>query len=218
MNNIENIIDFYKKAEKLKTTTRHSWLSNPARQESIAEHSWMLSLLAMVLADELSTKVDLLKLLKMVTIHDLAEAITGDIPSHEVSKRNTKENKYKSEKKALKKLVTGLSKSKAKEIIDLWEEMEKKETLEAKFAQSLDKIEVVMQHNIANISTWDQGDYNASPYHKEEYSDFDPFMKSLRNLVSIQGMKKVLKAKTEHKLDPKHLEKYRKTKKSLTSS
>lgn len=211
---INSFIDFHKKAEKLKTTMRHSWLSNSSRQESVAEHSWMLCLLALILADQIKTKVDLLKIFKMVTIHDLAEAVTGDISAHEISARNTKENKYKAEQKALKSLLSGLPKVKAREIIDLWEEMEKKETTEAKFAQSLDKIEVVMQHHIADISTWDQGDYNASPYYKEEYSDFDPFMKTLRGVVSMQGMKKILRAGTEHLLDPKHLERYEKRKNS----
>jgi putative hydrolase of HD superfamily len=207
---IKNLIDFYKKAEKLKTTTRHSWLSDSGRQESVAEHSWMLCLLAMLLSDELDKKVNLLKVMKMVTIHDLAEAVTGDIPVHEVSSRQ--KNKHKAEEKAFKKLVVGLPKEKASEIMRLWEEMEKKETLEAKFAQSLDKLEVVMQHNVADISTWDQNDYNASPYYKEEYFNFDPFMKFLREIISIEGMNKVLKAKTKHHLDPKHLERFKKEK------
>jgi len=207
---IENLIDFYKKAEKLKSTTRHSWLSNPARQESVAEHSWMLCLLAMLLSDKLDNKIDLLKVMKMVTVHDLAESITGDIPAHEVSAR--RKNKHEKEEKAFKDLVIDLPKEKADEIISLWEEFEKKETSEAKFAQSLDKLEVVMQHNVADISTWDQGDYNASPYYKEEYFDFDSFMRAFRDVVNIQGMDKVIKAKKEHCLDPKHLERYKKNK------
>ena len=211
---IKAFIDFYKKAEKLKVTTRHSWCSDSSRQESVAEHSWMLCLLAMLLFDQIKVKVDLLKVLKMVTIHDLAEAVTGDIPAHEISVRNRKENKYKAEQKALKSIVSGLPKIKAREIINFWEEIEENKTAEAKFAHSLDKMEVVMQHNLADISTWDEGDYRASPYYKDEYFDFDPFMRALRDVISLQGMKKVLKAKTEHRLDPKHLEKYLKNKKS----
>jgi len=69
-----------------------------------------------------------------------------------------------------------------------------------------------MQHNVANISTWDQGDYNASPYYKDEYFDFDSFMRVFRDVVNIQGMEKVIKAKTEHRLDKKYLERYSKEK------
>lgn len=209
---IKNFIDFYAKAEKLKTTTRHSWLSNPKRQESTAEHSWMLCLMAMVLSDEINTKVDLLKVMKMVTIHDLAEAVTGDIPSHEVSIRNRKENKYKAEQKALKIIVAKLPKNKSEDIINLWEELEKNETAEAKFTHSLDKIEAIMQHNIADISTWDQGDFDIQPYYKDHYFDFDSFMRVFKDIIDVQTMEKVIEAKAESRIDPKHLEKYKKSK------
>jgi putative hydrolase of HD superfamily len=205
---IKNLIDFYEKAEKLKTTTRHSWLSNPKRQESVAEHSWMLCLLAIILSDELDKKINLLKVLKMLTIHDLAESIIGDIPVHEVSTRQ--QNKYKSEKKAFKNLVIDLPKTKAKEIISLWEEFEKNETKEAKFANSLDKIEAVMQHNVANISTWDQGDYNTGPYYKDEYFDFDSFMRIFKNEVNNQVIEKIINARVEKRIDKKILERYKK--------
>ena len=86
-NQILNLIEFYKKVEKLKLTTRHSWLTDKSRQESVAEHSWMLCFLAILLSDKIESKVDLLKVLKILVVHDLAESVTGDIPSHEVSKR-----------------------------------------------------------------------------------------------------------------------------------
>lgn len=205
---IQNLIDFHKKAEKLKTTTRHSWLSNPKRQESTAEHSWMLCLLAMLLSDKLDKKVDLLKVMKMLTIHDLAESVTGDIPSGEISTRQ--QNKYESEKKAFESLVINLPKEKAYEIISLWEEFEKNETLEAKFAHSLDKVEAVMQHNISNISDWDQLDFNVHPYYKNEFFNFDSFMRAFKDVVDDQSMKKILDAKAEHRIDAKHLERYKK--------
>ena len=210
---IKNLIDFHKKAEKLKTTTRHSWLTDSARQESVAEHSWMLCLLALLLADKIETKVDLLKVLKMLIIHDLAEVVTGDIPSHEVSTRQ--ENKYESEKKAFKGLVDSLPKEKANEIVALWEEFEKKETPEAKFGNSLDKVEAVMQHNLSDISTWDQGDFNVHPYYKDRYFDFDSFMRAFKDVVDDQSMKKILGAKAEDRIDVKHLERYRKDVKPL---
>lgn len=204
---IKNVISFHKKAEKLKTTTRHSWLTDSSRQESVAEHSWMLGLLAMILSDKIDSKIDLLKVLKMVIVHDLAESVTGDIPSHEISARQT--NKYESEKKALASVVESLPPEKAEEILALWEEFEKKETPEAKFGNALDKIEAVMQHNLSDISTWDQGDFNVHPYYKNQYFDFDPFMRSFKDAVDGQSMVKILEAKAEHKIDPKHVERYR---------
>lgn len=77
---MQEILSFLTLAEKLKTTLRHSWTNDPARQESTAEHSWMICLLAMVLFGKTKLQLDQLKVLKMLVIHDLAEAITGDIP------------------------------------------------------------------------------------------------------------------------------------------
>ena len=127
---VQDILQFYQKAEKLKTTMRHSWLSDISRQESSAEHSWMLSLLAIILADQLDTSVDQLKTLKLVIVHDLAEALTGDIPSFEISSRQN--GKHEAEKKALKSIVSTLPKKAAKEILTLWQEFEDCQTPEAK--------------------------------------------------------------------------------------
>ena len=208
---IKNLIDFHKKAEKLKATTRHSWLTDSKRQESSAEHSWMLCLLAMLLSDKIKKRVDLLKVLKMLLIHDLAESVVGDIPSWEISTRQKK--KYKSEKKAFLAIVKDLPKKNAKEIISLWEEFEKKKTPEARFANSLDKIEAVMQHNLADIGTWEQGDFNHHPYYKDEYFNFDSFMREFKDIVDIESMEKIIGAKAEARIDAKFLEKYNKSKK-----
>ena len=203
---IKKLVDFYKKAEKLKVTTRHSWLSDLFRQESVAEHSWMLCLLAILLSDKLNKKVDLLRVIKMVTIHDLAESVTGDIPSHEISLRQ--KNKHKNEKKVLKNLVASLPKEKASEILALWDEFNQNKTREAKFANSLDKVEAVMQHNL-HIKKWDQGDFDITPYYKDFYFDFDPFMRIFKDEVNDQLIKNIIKEKVEHRMDKKHLERYK---------
>jgi len=203
---IPQFIEFHKKAEKLKTTTRHSWLTDSSRQESVAEHSWMLGLFAMILADKLDVKVDLLRVLKIIIVHDLAESVTGDIPSHEISVR--RENKEAEEMKALEGIVASLPLDKAQEIIALCEEYQKRETSEAKFAAALDKVEAVMQHNLSDISTWDQGDFNVHPYYKNQYFDFDPFMREFKDEIDKQSMEKILEAKAEDRIDQKHIEAY----------
>jgi len=204
---IKSFIDFYKKAEKLKSTTRHSWVANSSRQESVAEHSWMLCLLAMLLSDKLDKKVDLLKVMKMATVHDLAESVTGDIPTHEVSVRQ--KNKYKHERKAFKGLVAGLPKQKAKEIISLWDEFEKNETEEAKFANSLDKMEAEMQHNL-HINKWVKGDFDVTPYYKDHLFNFDSFMRDFKDEVNVQLMKNLIDAGVGRRIDKKYLDKYKK--------
>jgi len=207
-NSIKNLIDFHAKAEKLKVNTRHSWLTDASRQESVAEHTWMLCLLAILLSDRLEKPVDLLKSLKMLVVHDLAEAVTGDIPAHEVSKRQ--DAKQAEERKAFQRIVSGLPKGNADEIVSLWEEFEKRETPEARFCSSLDKLEAVMQHNLSSIDTWNQGDFNIHPYYKDDHFDFDPFMRKLKDAVDRQSMEKIVAAKAESRIDAKHLERYRK--------
>ena len=207
---IESFIDFHKKAEKLKTTMRHSWLSD-STQESVAEHSWMLCLLALLLFDKLDKKVNLFKVIRMLIVHDLAESVLGDIPAHEISTRQ--QTKHKDEAQALKSLVKSLPKDKAKEIILLSAEFDKNETPEAEFANALDKVEAVMQHNISDISTWEQGDFDVHPYYKDKYFNSDSFLRFFKDVADNQSMKKIIDAKKEHRVDAKHWEKYKKLKK-----
>ena len=75
---IRELAQFLLLAERLKCELRHSWLSS-SRQESVAEHTWMMALMAMVVAPVLQQPVDLLKVLKMIVLHDIAEVIIGDI-------------------------------------------------------------------------------------------------------------------------------------------
>lgn len=70
-------------AERLKGTTRHCYTSN-GRRESVAEHSWMMTLMAFFLQEEFP-EADMNKVIRMCIIHDLGEAFTGDIPSFEKS-------------------------------------------------------------------------------------------------------------------------------------
>jgi len=203
---IQKFIDFHRKAAKLKGTTRHSWLSDTSsRQESVAEHSWMLCVLAILMADELQEKVDLLKVLKMVVIHDLAESVTGDIPSHEISDRQN--TKKEAEKAAFNDLVKDLPR-KGEEILSLWKEFERNETPEAQFANALDKVEALLQHNIASIETWAQGDFNVGPYYKDHYFNFDKFIRAFKDVVDIQTMEKIIDSSNENRIEKKHLEKY----------
>ena len=177
---VQSVFLFYQKAVKLKSTTRHSWLPDSDRQESVAEHSWMLTLLAVTLFDMVSVKVNQLHVLKMLIIHDLAETVIGDIPAHEISARQN--GKYKAEQAAMKLVVSDLPQTLQFEILDLWEEFEARQTPEAELAASIDKIEALMQHDLASLSTWDEGDYRIlSSHYKNEFFDFDDFMRQLKN-------------------------------------
>jgi len=183
---------------------RHSWTSDSTRQESTAEHTWLLCLIAMTIFDELKIKVDQLKVLKMLIIHDLAETIIGDIPAFDTEGRKGKKEK---EKVAMEQLVKNLPLKIRNEIMELFEEMEAKSTPEAKIAQAIDKFEAPLQHNISDIATWDQNDYDIHGRYKMELYEFDPFLKELREELEHMTRRKATKAKTLHRFRPE-IQKY----------
>jgi putative hydrolases of HD superfamily len=200
---ITELLAFIKRAEKLKTELRHSWLSDRARQESVAEHSWMLTLIALAVFDSIAIEVDQLKVMKMVVVHDLAEAVTGDIPTFEVSKRQ--DDKYANEVAAIAAITSGLPPKVADEIMSLWQEMEEKQTPEAKLAQCLDKSEVLIQHIISDIQTWDDGDFGLGPYNKDELFDFNPFMRAFKDQVNELFWQKMESEQKLDRLKPEHI-------------
>ena len=208
MKNISrNLLQFYIDAEKLKTTLRHSWTSDTTRQESTAEHSWMLSLIAMTLFEHMEMKIDQLKVLKILIIHDLAEAITGDVPAFD---KKGRVGKYEREKNALKQLIKPLSTRQQKEFLSLWEEIETKETVEAKLAQVIDKLEAALQHCIAGTDTWDQNDYDHhGAFYKCDYSQTGETLKHLRDAIGELSIKKVVDAKQLDRLNEDIIEFYK---------
>ncbi len=144
-------MDVLSLAENLKIEMRHSWLSN-GRQESVAEHTWLMSVAAVLMAPHLQHSVDLGQTLKLIALHDIAEAITGDIPYFEDSAR--KNTKLADEAEAMETIHKMLPEASGKLLLALWREYEDCKTLEAKFARALDKLEVQHQHNLAELQTW----------------------------------------------------------------
>jgi len=204
---IANLFTFFIAAEKLKITMRHSWTSNSSRQESSAEHSWMICLIALSIFDHLEKDVDQLRVLKMLIIHDLAETIIGDIPAFDIQRRKNKKEK---ENKALKQLIKDLPLRIKKEMLDLFKEYENKKTQEALVAQAIDKFESPLQHNISDIKTWDQNDFDIHGLYKIEYFSFDCFLKELRDELETMSRIKATKAKQLHRFRPKIQEYYNK--------
>jgi putative hydrolase of HD superfamily len=146
-----DLLEFFALSERLKKELRHSWLSD-GRRESVAEHTWMMSLMAITLAPQLEHPVDLGHVLKLITVHDLAETKVGDIPVFERSAR--KDVKERAEQEAMTEIGEMLPRTAGTLISDLWNEYEAGITMEARFARALDHLEVQMQHNLADLETW----------------------------------------------------------------
>jgi putative hydrolase of HD superfamily len=139
---LTGILDFLRAAEALKTAKRSGW-TTAGEPESVAEHTWRLCLMALVLRPEFPD-VDFEKLMKICVVHDLGEAIGGDIPAPEqVSRGGAKSD---AERRDLLTLVAPLPEATRAEIIALWDEYETAASPEARLAKGLDKLETILQH------------------------------------------------------------------------
>lgn len=214
MSTPKEIVEFMNIVEGLKRELRHSWLSD-GRQESVAEHTWSMSLLAMLLFNEVEIKVDQLKVLKMVIIHDLAEVYAGDMPSFEAAAGKQK-LKEENEQKAMKKLLKKISnKNLREEIESLWHEVEAKETNESKFVHACDKAEAVIQHNNSIKGSFSQGDFDLHPYYKDYLFNFDEYIREFKNHLDIDSMLKVEDENGLDKIKEEHRDRWIKQKATL---
>jgi hypothetical protein len=125
------VLDFLRAAESLKTVVRSGWTSAGER-ESVAEHTWRLCLMALVLGPALP-EVDFARLVRICIVHDLGEAIGGDVPAPEQVRRGT--SKTSDERRDLLTLVAALPAVPREEIVALWDEYEAGVTPEAQAGQ-----------------------------------------------------------------------------------
>ncbi len=192
---VRALIDFISILEQLKCNTRHSWTSS-GRQESVAEHSFMLAVMAWLVKDEFP-EADMHKVMLMCLVHDFGEAVTGDIPSFE--KTEADEQK---EEEALERLLQKLPDHLYQELQDLYEELQAAETVEARLCWGLDKMEVVLQHNLADLESWIPLEYDLQlEYGKEQVSGI-PYLQELKEILNEDSRKKIkAAASAEHRGD-----------------
>ena len=170
--------------EPLKNNTRHSWTST-GRHESVAEHSWQLTLMAFFVRDEFP-ELDADKVMKMCLVHDIGEAFTGDVPSFE--KTAADEEK---ETARLAAWVDTLPPPYRAELHALYAEMDALQTPEAKLYKALDNLEAVMQHNQAELSTWLPLEYTLQLSYGGDKVEFSPWLQSLKARLNADTRAKV---------------------------
>lgn len=185
------LLDILTVAERLKDATRHCYTSG-GRHESVAEHCWMMTLMAFLLKDKFP-EADMDKVIRMCIIHDLGEAFTGDIPVF----RKTAADEEK-EAAMLDSWVRSLPKAQRNEMLALYEEMEARETLEAKLYKTIDGLEAVVQHNFSDIATWLPNEYTLNQTYARERVGFSPYLTELREEMRRDTLAKIEGAKTEN--------------------
>jgi putative hydrolases of HD superfamily len=181
---LDGIIEFLRGAERMNVVARSAYTSL-GEAESVAEHSWRLCLMALVLRDELP-EVDIGRLLQICVIHDLGEAIGGDIPAPEQARRTEAGSggKGEAERNDLLTLLAPLPASRRAEILQLWDEYETASTAEARVAKALDKLETILQHNQG--SNPPDFDYRFNLAYGRTFTSAPPVVAELRKILDAQ--------------------------------
>jgi len=181
---VRELLDALQIAERLKDATRHCYTKN-GRHESVAEHSWMMTLMAYFMKDEFP-EVDMDKVVQMCIIHDLGECFTGDIPTFDKTKAH-EEN----EENLLYSWVRTLPENYANEMIALYEEMAERKTIESKIYKAIDGLEALIQHNISDLSTWIPKEYELNKTYADDKVAFSEYLTELREEIRKDTMEKI---------------------------
>lgn len=174
--------------EPLKCNTRHSWTSS-GRQESVAEHSWRLTLMAFFVKD-VFPQADINKVIRMCLIHDIGEAFTGDIPAFQKTASDVQ-----IERAQIDAWVAGLPVPYREEVGALYAEMEAQQTQEAKIYKALDRLEAVLQHNEADLSTWLPLEYTLQMEYGGDKVQFSAWLTELKAQLNQDTRDKIAAAR-----------------------
>ena len=182
--NSQEYLEILHVAERLKDTPRHCTTTN-RRPESVAEHSWRVSLMAMLLRQEFPD-VNIDRVVDMCLIHDLGECFTGDIPTFVKTDldRSTEDS-------LLQQWVTALPGGISKYLSELYAEMDQQITVEAKLYKALDKLEALIQHNESPIDTWSENEYELNKTYAFDTVAFSDWLLALRQSILEETLNKI---------------------------
>ena len=184
MMNPKDFLDILHVAERLKDTPRHCTTSR-RRTESVAEHSWRVSLMAFLLRNEFP-ELDMDKVIRMCLIHDLGECFTGDIPTFLKTDQDRE-----TEDSLLGRWVRSLPAGVSEEMSALFEEMDTQQTPESKVYKALDKLEALIQHNESPLDTWSENEYELNKTYAFNAVEFSSWLTNLRQEVLQDTLDKI---------------------------
>jgi putative hydrolase of HD superfamily len=147
-------VEFLIEIDKLKGVFRQTWLMDGSRRENDAEHSWHLAVMAVLLSEYAAEEdVDLLRVVKMVLVHDLVEIDAGDVLVYDRGKDPEWQAR---EREAAQRIFRMLPADQAEEVRGLWEEFEGRATPEARFAAALDRFQPMLHNYLTQGKAWQQ--------------------------------------------------------------
>lgn len=184
--NAREYLEILHVAERLKDTPRHC-TTTKGKTESVAEHSWRMSLMASLLRHEFPD-LDMDKVVNMCLIHDLGECFTGDIPTFVKTDADRA-----AEDALLDQWVKSLPDELSADIAALYDEMNAQETAEAKMYKALDKLEALIQHNESPLSTWSDNEYELNKTYAFDTVSFSDWLTELRKAILEDTVAKIEK-------------------------
>ena len=180
----EEFLDILHTAEKLKDTPRHCTTSK-RRTESVAEHSWRASLMALLLK-EVFPEADINRVVEMCIVHDLGECFTGDIPTFIKT-----DDDRAAEDELMDNWIKGLPDGVSERFSALFEEMNAQQTVEAKIFKAIDKLEALIQHNESPLDTWSENEYELNKTYAFDTAAFSEWFTDLRKEILSDTLKKL---------------------------
>lgn len=148
---LQRQLQFILEIDRLKNVLRRTYVLHEPRRENSAEHSWQLALMAVVLAEHANRPIDLERTVKMVLIHDIVEVDAGDTFTYDDEARADKAER---EERAARRLFGLLPGDQAAEFRSLWDEFERAETPESRFANALDRLMPLLHNALGERSSW----------------------------------------------------------------
>jgi putative hydrolases of HD superfamily len=145
-------IRFIAEVDKLKEIFRQTLCTQSRRHENDAEHSWHLALLVIVLAEHSNHQpLDVLRVLKMVIIHDLVEIDAGDTFAYDTARMA---DQHERESRAAERIFGLLPDDQCAEFRALWDEFEARTTPESKFAAAVDRFQPMLLNCLTEGAAW----------------------------------------------------------------
>nr|MBQ4318655.1 HD domain-containing protein [Clostridia bacterium] len=148
---LEKQLKFIIELDKMKAVYRQTILVDKSREETDAEHSWHIAVMAMLLREYASPEVDIDRVIRMTLVHDLIEIYAGDTFAYDDGGNSTKEER---ERQAADKLFAMIDADQAAEFRALWEEFDAMETPDSMFAAAVDRLQPLINNHMTNGHTW----------------------------------------------------------------
>ena len=148
---LDKQIEFIREIDKEKLIGRQTYLADASRKENDAEHAWHMAIMTVLLSEYANEKIDVLKTITMLLIHDLVEIDAGDTYAYDEEGKKTQKER---EQKGADRIFGMLPEDQGAYLRGLWEEFEAQQTPEAKFARTMDNFQPVILNDASKGKSW----------------------------------------------------------------